>query len=243
MNSSLAKVLHPLAGRPLVLHVAAAAQRTGASPIAVVVGHQAEAVREALAVGDFFFALQAEQLGTGHAASMGLAALEKSSRDVLLLCGDVPLLRPETLKDLISLHRSRGAAATLLTADVDNPQGYGRVIRGEGGEVLEIVEDADATEAQRAVREINSGTYVFDLEFLSRALPEIRPGNRQGEYYLTDVVALAVAEGRSVQAVSAPHPQEALGVNDPGDLARAEAILARREEAGPGDSQKQSDLI
>ncbi len=245
MGSSLAKVLHPLAGRPLVLHVAAAAQRAGASPIAVVVGHQAGAVREALAGadGDFSFALQAEQLGTGHAASVGLAALEKSSGDVLLLCGDVPLLRPETIEDLLSHHRRSGASATLLTAVLENPLGYGRVIRGEGGEVLEIAEEADAIEAQRAQREINSGTYVFDLEFLSRALPEIRPENRQGEYYLTDVVALAVAEGLPVQAVSAPHPQEALGVNDPNDLARVEAIFARRAGAGPGHPQKQSDLI
>ncbi|HBK79324.1 MAG TPA: hypothetical protein DDZ83_06520 [Nitrospinae bacterium] len=235
MKSPLAKVLHTLAGRPLIHHAVEAARRAGAAPIAVVVGHQAGAVREAFAgdEADLSFPVQAEQLGTGHAASVGLGALEGLSGDVLVLCGDVPLLRDETLEALIRRHRESEAAVTVLTALVEAPSGYGRVLRegGPGGRVAAIVEETDATGAQRAVREINSGTYIFDLAFLAGALPRIRAENRQGEYYLPDAVSMAVAEKKGAEALPAGHPEEALGVNDPGDLARAEAILAARDGA------------
>ena len=232
MGSPLAKVLHPLGGRPLIHHVIAAARRAGARSIAVVVGHQAGAVREALSGddADLLFPLQAEQLGTGHAASAGVSALQEKSGDVMVLCGDVPLLRPETLLELLRLHRGEGAAVTILTAIMDNPAGYGRILRqgGPGGRVIGVREDADATSGERAIREINTGTYVFDLGFLSRALPQIRAENEQKEYYLPDVVPLALEEGLPVAAMPAPQPEEAMGVNDPDDLARAEAILASR---------------
>lgn len=232
MGSQLAKVLHPLGGRPLIRHVVDSARRVGARPIAVVVGHQAEAVREVFSAdeGDLIFPLQAEQLGTGHAASVGVSALAEKSGDVMVLCGDVPLLRSETLADLVSLHRAKEAAVTILTAIMNDPAGYGRVLRqgGLGGRVVGIREDADATSEERAIREINTGTYVFDLDFLSRALPRIRAENEQNEYYLPDVVPLALEEGLPVAAQVTPESQEAMGVNHPDDLARAEALWAAR---------------
>lgn len=233
MDSPLAKVLHPLGGRPLIHHVIASARKAGARPIALVVGHQADAVREAFAGddGDLLFALQAEQLGTGHAASAGVSALEENAGDVLVLCGDVPLLRSETLLELVHLHRSERAALTVLTAIMDNPTGYGRILReGEpDGRVSGIREEADATSEERAIREINTGTYVFDLGFLSRALPLIRTENEQSEFYLTDAVPLARGEGLPAVAMITPYPEEAMGVNHPDDLARAEALWAARQ--------------
>lgn len=232
MGSPLAKVLHLLGGRPLIHHVVDSARRSGASSIAVVVGHQAGVVREAFSAddGDLLFPLQAEQLGTGHAASVGVSALTEISGDVMVLCGDVPLLRPETLEELVSLHRAEGAAVTVLTAIMEDPAGYGRVLRrgGSGGRVVGIREDADASSDERAICEINTGTYVFDLVFLSRALPRIRAENEQNEYYLPDVVPLALEEGLPVVALVAHEPQEAMGVNHPDDLARAEALWAGR---------------
>ncbi len=232
MGSPLAKVLHTLGGRPLIHHVIDSARCTGAHPIAVVVGHQAGAVREVFSGddGDLLFPLQAEQLGTGHAASVGVSALADKSGDVMVLCGDVPLLRTETLEELVGLHRTEGAVVTVLTAIMEDPAGYGRVLRqgGPGGRVVGIREEADATDEERAIREINTGTYVFDLDFLSRALPRIRAENEQMEYYLPDVVPLALEEGLPVAALVAPEPQEAMGVNHPDDLARAEALWAAR---------------
>ncbi len=237
MNSPLAKVLHPLAGRPLVHHVVASARRAGAGPIAIVVGHQAEAVRASFGgdEADLVFVHQAERLGTGHATSVGLSALENQSGDVLVLCGDVPLLRPETLGELIRRHRSEAAAVTVLTAIMGDPSGYGRVLRERGarGRVAAIVEDADATETERAIPEINSGTYIFALDFLARAILRLQAENRQGEYYLTDVVAMAAAENRPAEAFPAPIPEEVSGINNPADLSRAEAYFAAREMEGP----------
>lgn len=240
MKSPIAKVLHLLAGEPLIKHVVTLARSAGARPISLVVGHQAGAVREVFTGddSDLLFAHQIEQLGTGHAASIGLSALQDRSGDVLLLCGDVPLLRPETLGDLIRRHRETDAAVTILSAVLDDPSGYGRIVRqgsdgdDDGGRVLGIVEDADATEEQRAIREINSGTYIFDLEFLSLAIPRIQAENNQGEYYLTDVAAMAEGEGRQVEAFPAPESKEASGVNDIADLARAEAYFAARRQRG-----------
>jgi bifunctional UDP-N-acetylglucosamine pyrophosphorylase/glucosamine-1-phosphate N-acetyltransferase len=231
-GSSLAKVLHPLGGQPLIQHVVTSARKIGVNPIVLVVGHQADAVQEVFGKDekDLFFAVQAEQLGTGHATSVGASAMPETSGDVLVLCGDVPLLRPETLRDLVDLHRQEGAAVTILTAIMEDASGYGRMLRAEGpkGRVVGIKEDADATPEERRIREINTGTYVFDLEFLFRALPQIRSENEQKEFYLTDVVSLAVAEGLVVAAMPASVPEEAMGVNNPEDLARAEALWADR---------------
>jgi len=247
MGSPLAKVLHPIGGRPMVCRVVEAARAAGARPIVVVVGHQAEAVRRAFGPGeaDLRFARQAEQLGTGHAAAAGLAALEERRGELLLLCGDVPLLRAQTLAGLLQRRRAARAAAAVLTAVVEDPSGYGRVLRegGPEGALRAIVEEADATPGERALREINTGTYAFDLAFLARALPRLRPENRQGEYYLPDVLALALGEGRPVLALPVPDPEEAMGVNTPAELARAEAIWAARGGGPPRDCQRPAHLL
>ncbi|MEK6709166.1 MAG: NTP transferase domain-containing protein [Nitrospinota bacterium] len=217
----------------MVRHVVEAARAAGASPIVIVVGRQAGAVRAAFGPGeaDVRFALQAEQLGTGHAARVGLDELGEKRGEALILCGDVPLLRPATLKGLLDRRRRARAAAAVLTAVVEDPAGYGRVLRAGGpeGPLLRVAEHADATEEERRVREINTGTYAFDLEFLASALPRLRAGNRQGEYYLPDVLTLALAEGLPVVAHTAAGPEEVMGVNTPEELARAEAIWRARK--------------
>lgn len=232
MRSPLAKVLHPLGGEPMVRRVVAAARVAGASPIVIVVGHQAEAIRAAFGPEDreVRFILQTEPRGTGHAAAVGLAALEQKEGEALILCGDVPLIRPATLQDLLERRRRAGAAAAVLTALVTEPAGYGRVLRAGGpeGPLLRIVEHADATEEERRVREVNTGTYAFNLSFLAAALPRLRAENKQGEFYLPDVLTLALAEGLPVVAHPAADSEEALGVNTPEELARAEALWAAR---------------
>lgn len=235
MGASLAKVLHPLGGAPMVRHVADLARQAGASPIVLVVGHQAEAVRAVFSPEetDLRFARQGEQLGTGHAAGIGIDALDPGQGgDLILLCGDAPLIRPGTLKALIERHRSEKAAVTLLSAVVTDPSGYGRIVRERGGseDMVAIVEEKDASAAEREICEINSGTYVFDLDYLRAAIPRLGRENRQGELYLTEVVAIAAEEKKRLLAVPAPVAEEALGVNTPEDLARAEVIWAQRRE-------------
>lgn len=242
MESPLAKALHPLGGRPMARRVVAAAREAGASPVVLVVGYQAGAVREAFAGegADLLFARQEEQRGTAHAAGVGLAALPESAERLFLLCGDAPLLRAGTLGRLARLHEEAGAAVTMLTAVLDDPRGYGRVLR-EGGALLGVVEEADASEAQREIAEVNAGAYAFEAAFLREALPRVRPGNSRGEFHLPDVIALARAGGRAVLGAALAAPEEALGVNTKADLARAEEIHRRRlgdvaRESRPGSA-------
>lgn len=247
MGSSLAKVLHRVGGNPLVRHVVEVARTVRAEPLVLVVGHQADAVREVFGPEeeDLRFAFQANQLGTGHAAAVGISLLEKKEGDVLILCGDVPLLRAETLGDLVEQHRAEGATATLLSAVLEDPGEYGRVLRSGGadGSLAGVVEEKDATPEQRAIREINSGTYVFDLEFLGFALPRLEAENAQKEFYLPDVIGLAVAEGRRALAVPAREPEEALGVNTRTELEGAERIWAARRGSRSVSPQKGPNLL
>lgn len=242
MASSLAKVLHPLGGRPLIRYVVDTARQVGADPIVVVVGHQSDAVQATFENDSegLLFALQVEQLGTGHAASVGDSAIKEKTGDVLILCGDVPLIRPDTLHELVRLHRQEAAVITILTAIMENPVGYGRVLREgrQDGHVTGIREDADATEEERGIREINTGTYVFDLPYLSRSLPRLRSDNEQNEYYITDLVFQAVSEGQTVAAMPASNPEETMGVNSRDDLARAESVWIAREKS---DSSSPND--
>lgn len=235
MKSKRPKVLHEVAGRPMVRYVVDAVRRAGAERIIVVVGKGADMVRAALADADVEFIEQAEQLGTGHAVMQAAPALRNFAGSVVVTCGDAPLLRAETIAALLSEHERAGAAATILTALVDNPAGYGRIIResgasdgAEAGKILRIVEDADATHEERRIREINSGTYCFRAPELLAALERIVPDNAQGEYYLPDAVQVLVQQGRLVQAVTAADADEVLGVNTRVELARAEALLRRR---------------
>lgn len=229
MGSPLAKVLHPVGGEPMIRHVAATAREAGAHPIVVVVGHQARDVQEAFAGddADIVFTLQEEQLGTGHAAEIGLSALSGEAKHLYLLCGDAPLIRTATLKRLARLHEEACAVATMLTAIAGEPHGYGRALR-EGAELIGVVEEADATDAEKEIIEINTGAYAFEAAFLRAALPRIRAENKQGEYYLPDVFPIARAEGRVIQGLELASPEEALGVNTPEDLRRAQEVYEKR---------------
>jgi len=227
MRSALPKVLQPLAGRPMLAHVVDTASQLGAARICVVYGHGGEAVRETLAAPDLHWAKQEPQLGTGHAVLQAMPLLDKlgaGGAAVLVLYGDVPLIGVATLRRLI------GAAGedklALLTSQLDNPHGYGRIVR-VGGKVTRIVEEKDADDAERAIREINTGILVAPQAALARWLPQLGNRNAQGEYYLTDIVAMAVAEGMAVATAYPAADWETEGVNDKAQLARLERIHQR----------------
>lgn len=227
MKSALPKVLHELNGRPMVHYPVQQAARLGCRPTVLVVGHGADAVKECLAGQEVNFALQEQQLGTGHALLSAGAALADFSGAVLLLCGDVPLLRQETLQQLFDYHRREGAAATVLTAEMVDPYGYGRILR-EGSEVLGIVEEKDASDEQRTITEINTGIYIFEAPQVFEILSGLGCDNAQGEYYLTDVLAALRAGGRKVRALVMDDPAEAMGINSRLQLAEAAAIMRQR---------------
>jgi bifunctional UDP-N-acetylglucosamine pyrophosphorylase/glucosamine-1-phosphate N-acetyltransferase len=237
MKSAHAKVLHALGGRPLVCHVLEATKGLGASPVVVVVGHQASAVEKACAGYGARFARQDEQRGTGHAVQIACAAeLASFGGDVVILYGDVPLLRGETLERLVRRHREQSAVLSLLTAVADEPYGYGRIVRDADGRLQAIVEERDASPAEREIREINPGIYCVHADFLRRALAGLRADNAQGELYLTDIVGAAVAEGSAV-ATEPVASSEVAGINSRADLAALEAtlraeVIARHMAAG-----------
>jgi len=230
MKSSLPKVLHPLLGRSLVGHVLAAAEPLGAARLLVVVGHGAEQVTAHLAetAPAAEPVLQAEQNGTGHAVRMALQAAPEATGTVVVLNGDVPLLRPDTLADLVAAHEAAGNAATVLTAEVPDPNGLGRIVRDDAGRFAAIVEHRDAKREQLAVREINAGIYAFDAALLREALGKLSSDNDQGEEYLTDVFGACVAAGHGVGAFVAPDHTETLGCNDRAELAALRALLRDR---------------
>ena len=232
MRSPLAKVLHPLAGCPLIAHVLTAVQPLAPQHLVAVVGHQADAVRRVCERFGACCVVQEPQLGTGHAVAQTETVLRAFTGDVLVLCGDVPLLRTTTLRRLLDAHRQQQAALTILTTHLDNPMGYGRVMRNDRGHVVGIVEERDATPSQRAVCEVNSGVYCLQAPFLFAALPGVGRNNAQGEQYLTDVVGLAVADGRPVARL-ATEPEEILGVNTPADLVHLETLLRNRRRDEP----------
>lgn len=229
MQSDLPKVLQPLAGRPLLQHVIATAQTLGPAAIHVVYGHGGERVRETLAAAPVSWVLQAEQRGTGHALAQAMPQIDDGDL-VLVLYGDVPLIRTETLQALIA--PAGPAAVTLLTAELDDPTGYGRIVRNARGQVQRIVEEKDATARQRRIREGNTGVLVAPAKRLRRWLARLKADNAQGELYLTDIVAMAVAEKVKVLPQVADNATEVLGVNDRLQLAEVEAAYrARRARA------------
>lgn len=232
MKSADPKVLHHAGGLPLIEHVLRAADSLSPATTVVVVGHQAERVQAALAKRlGLRFALQQPQLGTGHALLQAEPHLAGAAGTVVLLSGDVPLLRAATLRSLVDTHRTTGAAATVLTARVAGPHEYGRIVR-EDGRIAAIVEHKDATPEQRRIDEINSGIYAFAVEPLFAALKSIGAANAQGEYYLPDLVAIYRAQGRTVETVMLEDSREILGVNSRRELADVTAILktTRNEE-------------
>ncbi|MFT2721364.1 bifunctional UDP-N-acetylglucosamine diphosphorylase/glucosamine-1-phosphate N-acetyltransferase GlmU [Deinococcus sp. A31D244] len=228
MKSSLPKVLHPVAGRPMVAWAVKAAQELGARSVVVVTGHGAGAVEAALAGTGVVFARQEQQLGTGNAFLAGMDALEDHREaDVLVLYGDTPLLRTETLRDLLADHRARGGAFTVLTGVLPDATGYGRIIRDAQGNVERIVEQKDATPEERAVGEFNSGVYLMDARANDLA-HRITNENASGEYYLTDLLGLYRAEGAEAHAFRLNDPDEVMGANDRTGLAEAENIIRAR---------------
>lgn len=228
MKSALPKVLHPVAGRPMVAWAVKAAQALGARKVVVVTGHGAEQVEAALQAPGVAFARQHGQLGTGHAFLAGAEALDGGGEaDVLVLYGDTPLLRPETLRELLADHRAHASAFTILTGELPDATGYGRIIRGASGNVERIVEQKAANAQERAVREFNSGVYVMDARAPELAR-RITNDNAAGEYYLTDLLELYRHEGAAVRAFKLADPDEVMGANDRPGLAEAEGILRRR---------------
>jgi bifunctional UDP-N-acetylglucosamine pyrophosphorylase/glucosamine-1-phosphate N-acetyltransferase len=223
MRSALPKVLQTLAGRPMLAHVIDCAMELGANDVCVVSGYGGDRVRAAFPDETLRWALQAQQKGTGHAVMQALSDTPEGNR-VLVLYGDVPLLQRETLEALLAVPADDVA---LLTVDVQSPSGYGRVIR-ERGEVRRIVEQKDATPGEQAVREVNTGVMLVPGRRLSDWLSRLRNDNSQGEFYLTDIIAMAVADGVRVHGISAPDEEEVMGINDRKQQAEAERVLQRR---------------
>jgi bifunctional UDP-N-acetylglucosamine pyrophosphorylase/glucosamine-1-phosphate N-acetyltransferase len=230
MKSNRAKVLHELGGLPLIAHVTRAAQTLDPRTIVVVVGHQAEEVERAVLaeVGDLAsFVIQAKQRGTGDAVESARGVLEKSDSLVLVLSGDVPMIRTETLKKFIEHHDNAGAACSILSVRLENPTGYGRIVRDESESFQKIVEQRDATDEQHQVKEINAGIYCFEAKDLFQALRNVEPANDQGEYYLTDVPGIILRTGRKVSVYQHNDARELSGVNTRAELAEFENLMRR----------------
>jgi UDP-N-acetylglucosamine pyrophosphorylase len=233
-NPDMAKVMYEINGRPMVECVVDLAANLNPGKILLIVGWQKQLVIDYLTPRkpDVLFVEQNEQLGTGHAVLQTGPALQEFTGDVLVLSGDVPLLTEKTLRALIGYHHASGASATILTAEVTDPAGYGRIIRNEDGSVKRIVEQKDASKKEQQITEINSGIYLFDREKLFTALAEITPDNAQKEYYLTDVFELFWKNKWQVSAVKALDPVEVAGINDPAQLEEARQLMDARKAAG-----------
>ncbi len=231
MKSAHAKVLHRVAGQPMIAHVLATASTLAPRSITVVVGHQADAVKQALARHpSLTFVVQEPQLGTAHALLVTESALLGATGTLVLLSGDVPLLSAATLKTLVNRHEGTRAAVTVLTAVVDDPGGYGRIVRS-GEQIARIVEDRDASATERAICEINSGIYAFRLDALFDAVRSIAAENAQREYYLPDLVAVFRRRGAGVETITVSNPEEIRGINSRGELAAVSRIVRDEKNA------------
>lgn len=229
MKSDLPKVVHTIHDKCLVDYVIDAAKGAGATDICLVVGYQAEVVKNSIAAKDVSFAMQEEQLGTGHAVKCAKGFLGTEGQ-TLILFGDTPLITAKTLKRLLDYHREQGNAVTVLSALMDDPTGYGRIIRDESGRFQKSVEHKDASPEELESNEINSGMYVFDTKELSEALEKILPNNAQGEYYLPDTLTIIKEKGYRVDAFALEGPEDISGCNDKEQLAEAADIIRRREQ-------------
>ncbi len=219
MKSQLAKVLHPIMGKPMLAYPLDSLQQLGLAKIVVVVGHQAQAVQQAFSQYPVEFVVQEPQLGTGHAVQVASAALDGSQDTIVVLCGDVPLLQAATIRDLYEHHKASGAAATVLTVELPEPGSYGRIVKDSRGSVLKIVEARDASPEELSIREINTGIYCFQYAFLMEALQTLRPDNDQNELYLTDVIAAARARNLHVASLRTLDEQSFQGINTRVELA------------------------
>lgn len=224
-NPDLPKVLAELAGKPLIGHVVGSLQNLDAHKIVAIVGFHKELVKDylgSLKIDSIVFANQDEQLGTGHAVDQARDILHHIDSNVLILAGDVPLIRHTTLKKFINLHEQNGNSLSVLSTIAPNPQGYGRIVRDPQSNFIKITEHKDATESELRIDEINSGTYVVDCNLLFKSLSKVENNNAQKEYYLTDIVSILKSEGKKVEAYPIAEFKELQGVNTPQDLENAE---------------------
>ena len=229
MKSDLAKVLHPLCGAPMLTYPVAAARAAGSEKIVVVIGHQAEQIREKFRDQGLIFVEQRELLGTGHAVLQAAKAFRDYDGAIVILCGDVPLILPGTVKTLYERHRSARAAVTVLTTIPEAPAGYGRVVKAADGHVLKIVEEKDATMDEKKIREINTGIYCVENGFLFTTVAALGNRNAQREYYLTDIIEIACKNGLMATSFPASDPMEVMGINTPEELERAGRRMATRD--------------
>ena len=228
MKTDTPKVLHGVCGRPMLSYVLDACRQAGVGKMYVVVGFGAEKVRKQFgADSDIVWVEQAEQKGTAHAVLCCKEHLADFAGQTLILCGDGPLIRAEVLRELIETHNCE-TAATLATAVLEDPAGYGRIVRDEDGDIKAIVEHNDCTDEQLSIREVNPSYYLFDNEILFEALEKVRPDNKKGEYYLTDAVSIMIKAGHKVSAVAALAPEEALSVNTAEELEELNRIMEKR---------------
>jgi bifunctional UDP-N-acetylglucosamine pyrophosphorylase/glucosamine-1-phosphate N-acetyltransferase len=228
MKSSLPKVLHPLGGKALVLHPLTTAGRLNPQKIVVIIGHGSEAVRRACADEPIEWVVQGRQLGTGHAVLAAKDSFREFSGSILILSGDVPLITERSLTALLQQHHNEKAVLTLMTACLDEPKGYGRIVRDTQGKIAGTVEERDATQAEKSIREVNAGIYVARPEFLFSALERVNNRNQQGEYYLPDVVGIGLRDGKKITTLQINDPREMLGINTREELAAMEKTLQKR---------------
>lgn len=222
MKSDMAKVLHTLCGKPMLAYSIDVAQQVGAERIAVIIGHQGDLVKQAFQNQGLIFVEQTEQLGTGHAVLQARDIFRYYNDIILILCGDVPLLRVSTVQTLLNSHALEGCVVAILTTVLTDPTGYGRIIKGaKDGNVVKIVEEKDATLDEKKIREINTGIYCVDSRFLFEAVTIIGNDNAQKEYYLTDMIEIACKKGLNVISVLASNSREVMGINTPEDIEKA----------------------
>ena len=229
MKSDRAKVLHKILDRPMVIYVVETAKKVARDDVIVVIGNQAEKVRKTVSESQkVAFALQESQLGTGHAVICALPQIPDHIKHVLILYGDVPALTAGTVNRLLNDHKKAERDITLLAIEIDKPKGYGRIIFDKKGQVVGIVEEADATEEQKKIKTINTGIYCVKKGFLIDSLKKIRPDNRQKEFYLTDIVGVAHKERKNIGVVMGLDVEELMGVNDHNELIKVEKIIRSR---------------
>jgi len=227
MKSNMAKVLHKILGKPMISHVLTSACDVAGNDVIVVVGHQADRVKDAcLKVNPVSFVFQKEQKGTGHAVLCAMPKIPETAENIIILCGDVPLLKPETIRELLTDHINENRDLSLLAVELEDPAGYGRVLINENRELTRIVEQADATEDEKAIKIINSGIYCVSKAFLSASLQKITPDNAQGEFYLTDIIGVGYGMGKNIGVFVGMNPEEVSGVNTLADLKAVETLMA-----------------
>jgi UDP-N-acetylglucosamine diphosphorylase/glucosamine-1-phosphate N-acetyltransferase len=229
MKSNMAKVLHKVKDKPMISHVLLSACEVAGKNVIVVVGHQADLVKDAcLKVSPVSFALQKEQRGTGHAVLCAMPEIPDTTENVIILCGDVPLLKTETIRALLADHIKGKRDLSLLAVELEDPTGYGRVVINRDRELTRIVEEADATSDEKSILLVNSGIYCVTKAFLSASLQKISPDNAQGEFYLTDIIGIGYSMGKHIGVLVGTNPKEISGVNTAADLAAVEALIHTR---------------